>query len=113
MEAEDTETKMAMSTWNKLLGLLYMNPTQTVWDSIKRAAKGADLVWPQASKAIDLQGVVFLANTNGNDELVRNNILRYLIINNGLDNSSVEALKNLSKQKIAPKGLFHVETAKE
>jgi hypothetical protein len=111
MEAENKELKITMSAWNNLLGLLYMNPTQTVWDSLMQAAKAlsTDLVWPQASRAIEEQGVVFLADTNGDADLVRNNILRYIVTNNGMDKSRVKELENISKEKIDPTLLFHVD----
>ena len=110
MEAEDKQMTLTMSSWNKMLGLLYVQPTQKVWESCKNVAKAGstDLVWPQASKAIDAQGVVFLADNNGDPDVVRKHILWYLIAN-GLDKERAEMLEGLNTNKIDPKLLFHVE----
>jgi hypothetical protein len=109
MKAEDQQMKLAMSSWEKNLGLLYVEPTQRVWDLNKQMAMilSTDLIREQFSKAIDAQGVAFLVDANGNPEIVRKHILWYLI-SNGLDKERVELLQGLNN-KIDPKLLFNVE----
>jgi len=110
MEAEDEQMKSTMSSWNKTLGMLYVRPTQTVWDANKNITKAlsTDLVWQQASKAIDAEGNLFLADTNGDPDRVRGNIIQYLVMS-GMDDARIEILKRLQTEKIDPKLLFHVD----
>ena len=102
-----------MSSWEKLLGLLYSEPTQTVWDSNKNIAIALStyLVREQVSRAIDAQGMVFLANTNRDPDLVRKQILWYLIMS-GWDKERIDLLNGL-KSKVDPRLLFHVEPPRQ
>jgi hypothetical protein len=112
MEAEDSQLKNTILSWQKLIGLLYAEPTQSVWNSNKKIALSlsTDLVREQASKAIDAQGALFLFNSNGNPELVRKNILIYLI-SNGWERERITYLQSLRNQ-IDSKALFRVELAR-
>jgi hypothetical protein len=100
---------MSISSWEQTIGLLYVTPTQRVWDSNKNIAMtlSTPLVRDQLSKAIDAFGVLFLTNTNGDAELVRKNILWHLIAT-GWDKERIAFLSGL-KEQIDPKLLFHVE----
>lgn len=110
MEAEDEQMKNTMSSWNKTLGMLYLRPTQTVWEANQNMAKAlsADFVWSQASRAIDAEGSLFLADTNGDPNKVRKHIIQYLQMT-GMDEERIQILQNLKTEKINPILLFHVD----
>lgn len=86
IKAEDEQMKIAWSSWERDLGLLYVEPTQRVWDLNKHTAMilATDLIRERLSKTINAQGVLFLTNAHGDPDVVRKHILWYLISNNVL-----------------------------
>ena len=70
-QLKDELTKSVMASWNKNIGLLYITPTQKVWELNKNFALSflTDTVLEQVSRTIDAQGALFLLGANGDPEL--------------------------------------------